>query len=60
MDPVAFGFILIFLAVAAGLIYWSMNKKSAASTITIQMNGTPSGTPSGADTIIITNSGSKK
>ena len=56
MDPVAFGFILIFLAVAAGLIYWSMNKKSATTTTTVKKNVTPSG----ADTIIITNSGSKR
>ena len=60
MDPLLIGFIILVIAVAGGLIFWSMNKESNKTTITIQKNGTPSGTPSGADTIIITNSGSKK
>lgn len=56
MDLGATVVIVFFLAAAAGLIYWSMNKQSTTTTTTVKKNDTPSG----ADTIIITNSGSKK
>jgi hypothetical protein len=56
MVPTAFIVIILIIAAAGGLIYWSMNKKSTTTTITVKQNDTPSGT----DTIIITNSGSKK
>ena len=50
-------FILFVLVVVAGLISWSINKKSdTTTTTTVKKNDTPSG----ADTIIITNSGSKR
>ena len=57
MDPIVLGlFILILVAVVGGLIYWSMNKKSEETEVTVES----STTPSGSDTIIISNSGSKK
>lgn len=55
MDANILIFIVLIIAVAGGVIYWSMNKQSTTTT-TVKKNDTPSG----ADTIIITNSGSKK
>lgn len=55
MDAAAVVVIILIIAAAGGLIYWSMNKKST-TTITVNQNDGPSG----ADTIIITNSGSRR
>ncbi len=54
MDPIVLGlFILILVAVVGGLIYWSMNKKSEETKVTVESSNE-------GDTIIISNSGSKK
>jgi hypothetical protein len=56
MDPLVILLIVLIIAAAGGLIYWSMNKKSEETKVTVKS----SPTPSGSDTIIISNSGSKK
>jgi hypothetical protein len=54
MNPIVLGlFILILVAVVGGLIYWSMNKKSEETEVTVESSNE-------GDTIIISNSGSKK
>jgi hypothetical protein len=56
MDPTIIVFIILIIAAAGGLIYWSMNKGSTKTKTTLKKNSAPSG----GDTILISNSGSKK